>query len=117
MAFTAIESSAFCQIFKGIPNITLSLNSPKTLVQRINTGFDLYRARLIISPCRNLLNNSLFLDIWTNKNLKAMVIIGDSVTNKRTGYYYGGDLIKMSFHIWLQLQEIICNSGFGSCCN
>jgi hypothetical protein len=31
MAFTAIESSAFCQIFKGIPNITLPLSSRKTL--------------------------------------------------------------------------------------
>ena len=31
MAFIAIESSAFCQIFNDIPNITLPFSSCKTL--------------------------------------------------------------------------------------
>jgi hypothetical protein len=81
MAFTAIESSAFRQIFENIPNITLPFSSRETLTRRIDTEFNLYRAQLIQDLAETCQTIALSLDIWTSENSKPILgVIGHWLT-------------------------------------
>ena len=63
MAFTAIESPVFQQIFKDLPSVTLPFSCRKTVVRRIDAEFDLSRARLIEELARTSSTIALSLDV------------------------------------------------------
>jgi len=81
MAFTAIESPVFQQIFKDLPGVTLPFSCRKTVVRRIDAEFDLSRAQLIEELAQTSSTIALSLDVWTSKNSKAILaVIGHWLT-------------------------------------
>jgi hypothetical protein len=80
VAFTAIESPAFQQIFKDLPDAPLPLSS-RTVVRRIDADFDHCRIRLIDELARTCSTIALSLHVWTSKNHKAILgVIGHWVS-------------------------------------
>ncbi len=73
IAFTTIKLSTFQQIFKDLLGVSLPFNSRKTLIRRINTEFDLFRAQLIKDLAQTCQIIVLSLDVWTSKNSKAIL--------------------------------------------
>ncbi|KAI1829135.1 transcriptional regulator family: Zinc finger, BED-type predicted [Penicillium roqueforti] len=74
VAFTAIESPAFQQIFKDLPDA-------RTVVRRIDADFDRCRIQLIDELARTCSTIALSLDVWTSKNHKAILgVIGHWVS-------------------------------------
>jgi hypothetical protein len=81
IAFTAIESPAFQQIFKDLPDVPLPFSSSRTLVRRIDSDFDYGRVQLIDELARTCSTIALSLDVWTSKNHKAILgVIGHWLT-------------------------------------
>lgn len=81
IAFTAIESPAFQQIFTNLPDVPLPFSSSRTLARRIDTEFDQCRAQLIDDLARACSTIALSLDVWTSKNHKSILgIIGHWLT-------------------------------------
>lgn len=81
MAFTTIESPEFQQIFKDLPGVTLPFSCRRTVVRRIDAGFDLSRAQLIGELAQTSSTIALSLDVWTSKNSKAILaVIGHWLT-------------------------------------
>ncbi|KAJ5144474.1 hypothetical protein N7526_001982 [Penicillium atrosanguineum] len=80
VAFTAIESPAFQQIFKDLPDAPLAFSS-RTVVRRIDADFDRCRIQLIDELTRTCSTIALSLDVWTSKNHKAILgVIGHWVS-------------------------------------
>ena len=80
VAFTAIESPAFQQIFKDLPDAPLPFSS-RTVVRRIDADFDRCRIQLIDELARTCSTIALSLDVWTSKNHKAILgVIGHWVS-------------------------------------
>ncbi|GCB25878.1 putative AC transposase [Aspergillus awamori] len=80
VAFTAVESPAFLQIFKDLPDAPLPFSS-RTLVRRIDADFDHHRIELINELTRTCSTIALSLDVWTSKNHKAILgVIGHWLT-------------------------------------
>ena len=77
MAFTAIESPAFQQIFKDIPGIALPFTCRKAVARRIDAEFVLCREQLISLLANTCQTIALSLDVWTSKNSKPILgVIG-----------------------------------------
>lgn len=77
MAFTAIESPAFQQIFEDIPGIALLFTCRKAVTRRIDAKFVLCREQLISLLANTCQTIALSLDIWTSKNSKPILgVIG-----------------------------------------
>lgn len=80
VAFTAIESPAFQQIFKDLPGAPLPFSS-RTVVRRIDSDFDRCRIQLINELAQTCSTIALSLDVWTSKNHKAILgVIGHWVS-------------------------------------
>ncbi|KAJ6038619.1 hypothetical protein N7460_007336 [Penicillium canescens] len=80
VAFTAIESPAFQQIFKDLPDAPLPFSS-RTVARRIDADFDRCRIQLIDELARTCSTIALSLDVWTSKNHKAILgVIGHWVS-------------------------------------
>ncbi len=75
IAFITIKSPTFQQIFKDLPDISLPFNSRKTVARRIDTKFNLFRAKLIKDLTQTYQIITLSLNIWTSKNSKAILNI------------------------------------------
>jgi hypothetical protein len=79
--FTAIESQAFQQIFKDLPDVPLPFSSSRTIVRRIDLDFDCHRNQLMDELARTCSTIALSLDVWTSKNHKAILgVIGHWLT-------------------------------------
>lgn len=81
MAFSAIESPFFQQIFKDLPGVSLPFSSRKTVSRRIEAEFEHYRAQLINDLELNCSTIALSLDVWTSSNSKSILgVIGHWLT-------------------------------------
>jgi hypothetical protein len=81
MAFTAIESSAFQQIFRDLPDISLPFSSRKTITRRIDSDFERFRTQLVADLALTCSTIALSIDVWTSKNSKAILgVIGHWLT-------------------------------------
>ena len=81
IAFTAIESPAFQQIFTDLPDVPRPFSSSRTIGRRIDAEFDQCRAQLIDDLARTCSTIALSLDVWTSKNHKSILgIIGHWLT-------------------------------------
>ena len=77
MAFTAIESPAFQQIFRDIPGITLPFTCRKAVASRIDAEFVSFRGQLLSLLATTCQTIALSLDVWTSKNSKPILgVIG-----------------------------------------
>jgi hypothetical protein len=80
MAFLAIESSSFQQIFNDI-GVSLPFRCRQTAASRIDAEFNLCRAQLVDDLALTCQSIALSLDVWTSKNSKAMLgVIGHWMT-------------------------------------
>lgn len=77
MAFTAIESPAFQQIFKDLPNVPLPFTSSRTVVRRIDSDFDHCRVQLNAELAQTCSTIAFSMDAWTSKNHKAILGVID----------------------------------------
>lgn len=81
MAFDAIESPTFQQIFQDL-GVSLPFASRMTIARRIDHEFDIRREQLIEELDQTCQTISLSLDAWTSKNSKAMLgVIGHWLTS------------------------------------
>ncbi|CEL08111.1 hypothetical protein ASPCAL11264 [Aspergillus calidoustus] len=81
IAFTAIESPAFQQIFMDLPDAPLPFSSSRTIARRIDSEFDQCRTQLIDELARTCSTIALSLDVWTSKNHKSILgVIGHWLT-------------------------------------
>lgn len=81
IAFTAIESPAFQQIFTDLPDVPLPFSSSRTIARRIDSDFDLCQAQLVDELARTCSTIALSLDVWTSKNHKSILgVIGHWLT-------------------------------------
>ncbi|KAK9481559.1 hypothetical protein V1527DRAFT_416631 [Lipomyces starkeyi] len=94
MAFDAIESPSFQQIFRDL-GISLPFSSRMTMARRIDTEFQSCRTQLIDELDRTCQTIALSLDAWTSKNSKAILGV------------IGGEHIVMNICEWQRLREII----------
>ncbi|KAJ5085382.1 hypothetical protein N7532_003037 [Penicillium argentinense] len=80
MAFDAIESPPFQQIFQDL-GVSLPFASRMTMARRIDRDFDNCREQLIEELEQTCQTISLSLDAWTSKNSKAMFgVVGHWLT-------------------------------------
>lgn len=81
IAFTAIESSAFQQIFTDLPDVPLPFSSSRTIARRIDLDFAQCRTQLIDELARTCSTIALSLDVWTSKNHKSILgVVGHWLT-------------------------------------
>lgn len=81
IAFTAIESPAFQQIFTDLPDVPLPFSSSRTIARRIDSDFNQCRAQLIDELVKTCSTIALSLDVWTSKNHKSILgVIGHWLT-------------------------------------
>lgn len=94
MAFTAIKSLVFQQIFKDLPGITLLFIYRKVLTRRIDSKFIRYREQLVKSLDETYQIIAISLDVWTSKNSKPILgVIGHQLDSQ---FYYQEQVLEFA---------------------